>query len=82
MERIDGYKTLIFVHVTLYLLPLFIIKSHFLYRCQSIEKGSQNKIMRTFFRLCYNVTQKLDNMTYSQTCSKITQTHLLTPHNK
>jgi len=38
--------------------------------------------MRTFFGLCYNVTQKRDTFKYTQTFSKVTQAHLLTPYNK
>ena len=48
MEQIDGLKTVIFVRVTLYLLPLFKKKSNFRWHYQTIDNASQNKIMRSF----------------------------------
>ena len=58
MEQIDGIKSLIFVHVILNLLPLFIKKSYFRWHYQLIDKANLSKKMSKFFRLGYNVTQK------------------------
>jgi len=49
VEEIDGFKTLIFVHVNSYLLPLFIKKLYFLWHCQTIDNACERKLMRTFF---------------------------------
>jgi len=50
MEQIDGLKTVIFVRVTLYLLPLFI-KCLIADGSTSLYNACQKKIMSRYFRL-------------------------------
>ena len=84
VEKLRGleHKPLIFVHVTLYSLPLFIKKLYF-FLALSVNRqrlSEQDKV--SVFRQSYNVTQKRDTFKNAKTCSKITQTHLLTPYYK